>query len=87
MRNGSHVDMHIGIYVGHIIDKDGLHLTEDKVRAIKEAPKPRNISELRSFLVISYQTSRWNFEKDTKWTWGRKQNEAFKAAKSVLQDD
>ena len=26
-------------------------------------------------------------QKDTKWTWGRKQNEAFKAAKSALQDD
>ena len=27
-------------YLGHIIDKDGLHPTEEKVRAIKEAPKP-----------------------------------------------
>ena len=25
-------------YLGHIINKDGLHPTEEKVRAIKEAP-------------------------------------------------
>ena len=87
-------------YLGHIIDKDGLHPTEEKVRAIKEAPKPRNISELRSFFGIINYYSRFLpnlstklaplyqlLQKDTKWTWGRKQNEAFKAAKSALQDD
>ena len=39
------------VYLGHAIDADGLHPTEDKVKAIKEVPKPRNITELRSFLV------------------------------------
>ena len=87
-------------YLGHIIDKDGLHPTEEKVRAIKEAPKPRNISELRLFFGIINYYSRFLpnlstklaplyqlLQKDTKWTWGWKQNEAFKAAKSALQDD
>ena len=87
-------------YLGRIIDKDGLHPTEEKVRAIKEAPKPRNVSELWSFFgIINYYS--WFLpnlstklaplyqllQKDTKWTWGRKQNEAFKTAKSALQDD
>ena len=87
-------------YLGHIIDKDGLHPTEEKVRAIKEAPKPRNVSELRSFFGIINYYGRFLpnlssklaplyklLQKDAKWTWGRKQNEAFRAAKSALQDD
>ena len=42
-------------YLGHTIDKDGLHPTEEKVTAIKKAPPPKNITELRSFLgLISY---------------------------------
>ena len=87
-------------YLWHIIDKDGLHPTEEKVRAIKEAPKPRNVSELQLFFRIINYYSRFLpnlstklaplyqlLQKDTKWTWGRKQNEAFKAPKSALQDD
>ena len=42
-------------YLGHIIDENGLHPTTEKVKANKEAPKPRNIEELRSFLgIINY---------------------------------
>ena len=33
-------------YLGDIIDADGLHPTEEKVKAIKEAPKPQNVTEL-----------------------------------------
>ena len=43
------------IYLGHRIDKDGLHPTESKVKAVKEAPTPQNVSELWSFLgLINY---------------------------------
>ena len=42
-------------YLGHIIDEHGLHPTEEKVKAIKEAPTPKNVSELRAFLgIINY---------------------------------
>lgn len=37
-------------YLGHIIDKDGLHPVPGKVKAITEAPQPTNVSELRSYL-------------------------------------
>ena len=36
-------------WIDHIIDKDGLHPTKEKVRAIQESPTPRNVGELRSF--------------------------------------
>lgn len=39
-------------YLGHKIDKDGLHPTKGKVDAIKNAPTPRNISAIRSFLGL-----------------------------------
>ena len=42
-------------YLGHIIDESGLLLTEEKVKVIQEAPAPRNLVELRSFLgIINY---------------------------------
>ena len=42
-------------YVGHVIDESGLHPTQGKVKAIQEAPEPKNLAELRSFLgMINY---------------------------------
>ena len=83
-------------YLGHVIGKDGLHPTEEKVRAIKEALKPQNVSELRSFFRTINYYSRFLpnlssklaplyklLQKDAKWTWGRKQNETFRAAKKM----
>ena len=39
-------------YLGHIIDKDGLHPSPEKVRAIQEAPTPKNSTELKAFLGL-----------------------------------
>ena len=42
-------------YLGQVIDESGLHPTQEKVKAIQEAPEPRNLAELRSFLgMINY---------------------------------
>ena len=38
--------------LGYQIDAKGLHPTEDKVRAIKAAPKPTNVAEFRSYLGL-----------------------------------
>ena len=72
--------------MGHVIDADGLHPTEDKVKAIKEAPRPRNVAELRSFLGILNYYHKFLpnlsgnlkplyqlLHKKTKWTWGQQQ--------------
>ena len=37
-------------YLGHVIDEHGIHPTEDKVKAIQEAVRPKNVSELRLFI-------------------------------------
>ena len=39
-------------YLGHVIDQDGLHPSEEKVRAIKQAPHTRNVTELNLFLGL-----------------------------------
>ena len=39
-------------YLGHQIDAAGLHPLPDKVKAIVEAPQPKNLQELRSYLGL-----------------------------------
>ena len=42
-------------YLGYIINAEGLHATPAKIEAIANAPQPRNVQELRSFLgLVNY---------------------------------
>ena len=41
-----------GVILGHKTDAQGLHPLPEKVKAIKDAPKPRNVSELKSYLRL-----------------------------------
>ena len=44
-------------YLGYSIDTEGLHSTTGKLAAIVQVPRPKNFSELRSFLgVLNYYT-------------------------------
>jgi hypothetical protein len=85
-------------YLGHVIDKDGLHPSKEKVRAIQEAPEPRNVTELKSFLGLLNYYSKFLpnlsyvlsslyrlLKKDTKWSWTPEQSSAFSKAKNLLQ--
>ena len=87
-------------YLGHRIDQKGVHPTKDKVKAIKEALKPKNVSELRSFLGIINYYGRFMANLSTQlsplydllkkkkiWSWGTKQDKAFEVAKNALQAD
>ncbi len=45
----------VGDYLGVKVDAEGIHPLPEKVRAIEEAPAPRNVGELKSFLgLLSY---------------------------------
>ena len=85
-------------YLGHVIDAAGLHPTKAKVKAITEAPAPKNVAELRSFLgLINYYGKFLPnlsstlapiyklLQQHTQWHWGDSQATAFKAAKGALQ--
>ena len=84
-------------YLGHQIDQHGLHPVADKVKAIKEAPRPRNKSELKSFLGLLSYYSRFLpnmsttlaplyrlLRHDASWSWAARETASFEAAKSQL---
>jgi len=85
------------IYLGHRINSDGIQPVESKVRAIHEAPAPTNVKEIQAFLeILNYYACYLPnlatvlaplhelLAKDCKWTWGKRQVEAFIQAKSML---
>ena len=87
-------------YLGHVIDEKGLHPTDEKISALREAPTPKNATQLRSFLGIINYYSKFlpNLSgqlsplysllcKHKKWVWGAEQEAAFKVAKNALQSD
>lgn len=76
-------------FCGHIIDKDGLHKSQDKIDAILNAPKIENVNQLKSFLgLVTYyskfipdmstvlQPLNQLLEGDRKWKWTRECSEA-----------
>ena len=85
-------------YLGHAIDSAGLHPRKAKVKAITEAPAPRNVTELRSFLgLINYYGKFLPnlssilsplyklLQQNMQWQWSNSQLTAFNAAKNALQ--
>ena len=86
-------------YLGHRIDAEGLHATDDKVRAIMEAPVPKNVQEIRSFLgLLNYHMYRRFIPnltsllhplnellcQDIPLKWTKEHDNAFKAAKTKI---
>ena len=80
-------------YLGHAISADGLQPTNGKIRAITQAPVPRDVKQLRSFLgLINYygkfienlSSLLSPLYKLRHWSWGEKQQLAFDKAKSQL---
>lgn len=42
-------------YLGHVVNKDGLKKNQNKVAAMLDAPRPTNVTELRSFIgMVNY---------------------------------
>ena len=84
-------------YLGFRIDQDGLHPTDDKIKAIQVAPAPRNVAELRSYLGLLNYFGKFLpnlattlsplyklLQKGRTWKWSKAQNEAFIDSKKWL---
>jgi len=84
-------------YLGYIVDSEGLHPTPEKIRAITEAPSPRNVTELKSYLGLLSYYSRFLpnistilaplyqlLRHDAPWHWKAKQQAAFLESKQLL---
>ena len=84
-------------YLGHRIDAQGLHATDDKIRTIKEVPVPKNIQELRSFLGLLNYYGRFIsnlsslihplnelLRRDAPWKWSKQCASTFESAKAKI---
>ncbi len=84
-------------YLGHVIDEDGLHPSNEKIRAIQEAPEPKNVSELKSFLGLLNYYGKFLpnlaivlspfyrlLQKNVKWSWTSEQITTFNKDAPIL---
>jgi len=84
-------------YLGHRISAEGLQSTEEKVRAIKEALAPSDVSQLCLFLGLVNYYGKFSpnlastlallyslLQKDKRWSWAEAQKRAFAEAKKQL---
>ena len=87
-------------YCGHIIDRHGLHKSQDKIDAVLRAPKAENVSQMRSFLglINYYHTFLPNLstvlhplhgllQLGKKWKWSKDCERAFKTAKQLITSE
>uniref|UniRef100_A0A670HPH4 Gypsy retrotransposon integrase-like protein 1 n=1 Tax=Podarcis muralis TaxID=64176 RepID=A0A670HPH4_PODMU len=87
-------------FLGYLIDASGLHPTTSKIRAIQQAPIPKNKTELQAFLgllnfynmflphkaTVAEPLHRLLSTK-TPWSWGHRETAAFNAVKALLSSD
>lgn len=84
-------------YLGFKIDAQGIHPTSEKVDAIRKAPTPTNVTQLRSYLGLLNFYRRFIpkaadilqplndlLKAKTPWNWGEAQEKAFQASKEAL---
>ena len=84
-------------YLGHRVDAKGVHTSPKKVEAIVNAPQPKNLSELRSFLGILNYYAKFIpnlssllhpmhelLRAEHSWHWSKDCDRAFQKAKESL---
>ena len=87
-------------YLGHKVSKEGLKCTDEKVKAVQNAPKPQSVSELRTYLgmVTYYQKFIPNLadkfaplynllKSETDWKWTEECDQAMSDIRKCLTND
>lgn len=88
------------VFLGYRLDEFGIHQSEELTRAILNAPKPENVSQLRSFLGLINFYGKFIpnlatllhplyqlLNKDVKWYWCKKCEFAYEESKRLLVRD
>lgn len=84
-------------YLGYKIDANGLQTTPQKVEAIRQAPHPKNVQQLRSFLGLVHYYGKFIpnlatvteplnqlLHKNIKWNWSTDCKTAFAQLQTAL---
>lgn len=84
-------------FLGHLLDAQGLRPLPERIRAVQEAPRPTNVSELKAYLglISFYGKFLSNLSthlaslyqlliKDVPWKWTHMQEDAFQKFKKML---
>lgn len=84
-------------YCGYTIDKEGIHKEDQKIEAIKQMPRPKNLSEIRAFTGMINYYGRFIpnlstilrplnalLRKDTSFIWSKECEAAFCQAKEAF---
>ena len=84
-------------HLGHRITNEGVFPTEEKAKAVQDAPAPKNVQQLQSFLgsINYYEKFLPNLSnrlaplhglltKGKRWTWTKEHQDAFQGAKDLL---
>ena len=84
-------------FLGHKIDAEGLHTLPGKIEAVVNAPEPKTIQELRSFLGLLNYYSKFLpnlssvvhplnslLQKSKQWKWSKACAQVFQHAKEAL---
>ena len=87
-------------YLGHRISASGLQPTDGKIKALKDAPVPHNVSQLKSFLRLLNYYGKFIpklstlltplhrlLQNKSTWTWGLQQQGVFDRIKRILTSD
>ena len=84
-------------YLGYKIDASGIHPTDEKLEAIKNAPAPKDVSQLKAYLGLLNFYRKFLpkaatileplnklLRSNEKWRWETEQETAFQNSKTVL---
>ena len=84
-------------YLGYTIDQKGIHPFKGKVEAVKAAPNPKNLTELKAYLGLLTYYGKFLpnlanvlaplyqlLRKDVKWNWGDQEQQSFNKSKEML---
>ena len=84
-------------FLGQVIDSTGIRPDPNKLSAIQKVPTPQNVGEVRRFLGMANQLSKFSSNladqtkplrelliKNNDWVWGEPQRRAFQQVKDAL---
>jgi len=85
------------VYLGHRIDEHGLHPVAEKLQALQEAPRPKNVAELKSYLGLLTYYAKFLpnlstvlaplyklLKRQEPWKWLAEQEKAFERSKELM---